>query len=110
MHETPREELLTRILCLPPRNPIAVNYSRMNHYTSTTNSFLPSSHVRAVEVRSGISSAHTRAVITIPKSRGDGLTGFLGRSYLGLQLGGTLVDNLQLRQVRVEDADNLRNL
>jgi len=34
----------------------------------------------------------------------------LGCGNLGLQLGGALIDDLQLGQVRVEDADDLRNL
>ena len=46
----------------------------------------------------------------MPKPRRHRLPGFLRRGDLGLQIGGALIDDLQLGEVRVEDADDLGDL
>ena len=67
-------------------------------------------HERAVEIISGVVVAHTIVGIAVSETGRDRLASFLGGDNLGLQVRGALVDDLQLGQVCVENADNLRDL
>lgn len=57
-----------------------------------------------------MASAKAGARIPVAKPRGDRLASLLSGGNLGLQLGCTLIDDLQLRQVRVQNTNNLGDL
>lgn len=88
-------------------NSALTNYQKTPH----VHRFLPSSHVRAVEIIRRISSTtHARAAESVAKTRRKRLAHILCCNDLILKLCRALVDNLQLGEVRVEDAHDLRNL
>ena len=71
---------------------------------------LTASHVRTVEIISGVTSGLAEVGGSVSQARRNGLAGLLGGCDLALELDGTLVDELQLREVGVEDADDLGDL
>lgn len=70
----------------------------------------PPSHVGAIEVIRSTSAAQPRAAESMTKPRRQYMSRLLRRADLCLELGCALVDKLQLRKMRVEDAHDLRNL
>lgn len=68
------------------------------------------SHVGTVEIIRCTTAIHAHISQSVAKSRGQRLAALLRGVDLVLQLGCALVDELQLREVRVEDADDLGEL
>lgn len=105
------------IICLISK--INSNNNFYPYYTITL-SHLPPSHVRAIKVLHCTAAANAdaagaaTAAVAVPaaeaESGAERLLGLLGGVDLGLQLGGALVDVLQLGEVGVEDADDLGDL
>jgi len=67
-------------------------------------------HEGAIEIISGVVIAHAGVGVSVSETGGDRLACLLGCGDLALQLRGALIDDLQLGQVCVENADNLRDL
>jgi hypothetical protein len=67
-------------------------------------------HEGAVEIIGGAVIAHTCVVVSVSETGRDRLARFLGSSDLTLQFRGALVDDLQLGQVGVENANDLGDL
>lgn len=72
----------------------------------------PPTHVRLVKVLRRPAAAHAPAktVAVAAVLRAHGAARLLRRVDLAAQVGRALVDDLQLREVRVEDADDLGDL
>lgn len=96
------------------RNPIRSKKKKTiketpNHKLPQQSCKLPTSHVRPVEIIRRTRAAN-RATEPISEARRKSLACLLRRADLFLQLRRALVNELELREVRVEDAHDLGNL